>query len=193
MAPKKPKIQSMEERKKLTAETLKGFGEHIYNQLSKGEFPSVTMASRSTTNIIYDEPTRQYVLGKRLVKRSARNIRHVRPFTQLIWAASFSNELCKTGKTSTLRDVYYSAQAFDINFADQQESDNIVTDIETVLGLAREDFHIFPEERRMRLQGPPPVDTVPSLAIRPSTGSGRTANLLSFKAPMSVRGEPVEP
>jgi len=137
----------MIKRRELTLGTLRGFGEHVYGQLVKGEFPSVSIPSRSTANIIYDEASRQYVLGKRSTKRSARNIRHIRPFTQLVWTASFSHDLCRTGKTSTLRDVYYSSQAFDINFADQQESDNIITDLEAVFGLAREDFNIFPEER----------------------------------------------
>ena len=50
-------------------------------------------------------------------------------------------------KTSTLRDVYYSAQAYEMTFTDQQESNNIITDLETVTGFSREDFHIFPEER----------------------------------------------
>ena len=147
MAHKKTNPQSMKERKELTLDTLKGFGAHIYSQLVKEEFPSLSIPSRSTTNILYDESSRQYVLGKNNVKRSARNIRHIRPFTQLVWTASFSNELCRTSKTSTLRDVFYSAQAFDVNFANQQESDNIITDIEAILGLAREDFNIFPEER----------------------------------------------
>lgn len=144
---KKLNPQSMIERKKLTQETLKTFGESLYEQLAKADFPSVTMASRSTSNILYDDISKQYVLGERFVRRSSRNIRHIRPFTQLVWAADFSNDLCKIAKTSTLRDVYYSAQAFDVNFTDQQESDNIITDLETVLGLAREDFNIFPEER----------------------------------------------
>jgi DNA topoisomerase-6 subunit A len=61
--------------------------------------------------------------------------------------ASYVNTLCKTNKTSTLRDVYYSAQAFEVNFKDQRESDNIITDLETVLEFSREDFHVFPEER----------------------------------------------
>ena len=147
MVRRKLKPQSMRKKKEFTIETLKGFGEHVYDQLIKEEFPFINMASRSTTNIIYNEASRQYILGERLVKRSARNIRHLRPFTQFVWAASFSSELCRTGKTSTLRDVYYSAQAFDINFNNQQESDNIITDIETAMGLAREDFNIFPEER----------------------------------------------
>ena len=34
-----------------------------------------------------------------------------------------------------------------MTFNDQQESNNIITDLETLTGFAREDFHIFPEER----------------------------------------------
>ncbi len=59
----------------------------------------------------------------------------------------FSNELTTQRKTSTLRDVYYSAQAYEMTFTDQQESNNIITDLETLTGFAREDFNIFPEER----------------------------------------------
>lgn len=105
------------------------------------------MPSRSTANIRYDEKLRQYVLGEKTVRRTSRNIRHIRPFTQLVWTADFAYGLKSSGKTSTLRDVFYSAQAFDVNFADQQESDNIITDLETVLAMAREDMNIFPEER----------------------------------------------
>ena len=87
---------------------------------------------------------RQYILGDHYVKRSARNISHIRPLTQLTWTGSFVDELAREGKTSTLRDVFYSAQAYEMSFADQAESDDIITDLETVLGHAREDFNVFP-------------------------------------------------
>lgn len=34
-----------------------------------------------------------------------------------------------------------------MSFTDQAESDDIITDLETILGYAREDFNVFPEER----------------------------------------------
>src|SRR4030043_1314913 len=126
---------------------LKKLGTQIYDQLDSGVFPTVTMPSRSTENIHDDPVLRQYVLGEKSVTRSARNIRHVKPFTQLAWAAMFSNELTSHRKTSTLRDVYYSAQAYNMTFRDQQESNNIITDLETATSYSREDFNIFPEER----------------------------------------------
>src|SRR5437773_6829669 len=94
-----------------------------------------------------DDKTRQYILGKRSVKRSARNVRHIRPFTQLLWTALFTDELTAQNKTSTLRDVFYSAQAYEMDFQDQQESDNLITDLETEKGFSREDFNVFPEAR----------------------------------------------
>jgi DNA topoisomerase-6 subunit A len=135
------------ERKKEVLASLENLGLKTYDQLDRGYFPSVEMPSRSTENIYYDPQVRQYILGDRKVRRNARNVRHIRPFTQLVWTALFSRELTSQRKTSTLRDVYYSAQAYEMKFKDQQESNNIITDLETVLGLSREDFNIFPEER----------------------------------------------
>jgi len=135
------------ERKKEVVTALENFGLNLYEQLEKGIFPSIKMPSRSIENIYYSPELRQYVLGERTVHRSARNIRHIRPFTQLVWTAFFAHELAKHRKTSTLRDVYYSAQAYDVAFKDQPESNNIITDLETVAGFAREDFNVFPEER----------------------------------------------
>lgn len=132
MAQKKAKII---ERKNEVISGLRTFGTQIYNQLDQGVFPSINMPSRSTENINYDPTLRQYILGEKSVSRSARNIRHIKPFTQLAWAAMFSNELTSQRKTSTLRDVYYSAQAYEMTFTDQQESNNIITDLETLTGF----------------------------------------------------------
>jgi DNA topoisomerase-6 subunit A len=145
---KKKKIESSAaERKKEVLTGLRNFGATLYNQMEKGAFPWIKMPSRSIDNIFYSPEFRQYVLGEKTVRRSARNIRHIRPFSQLVWAAYFAQELVRHRKTSTLRDVYYSAQAYDIPFKDQPESNSILTDLETVAGFSREECNVFPEER----------------------------------------------
>lgn len=143
---KKAKVSAIEKRKEVLA-SFENLGLRLYEQMKRGEFPWITMPSRSIDNIFYSEEHRQFILGDRKVRRTARNIRHIRPFTQLVWAAYFAHELTAQQKTSTLRDVYYSAQAYDIPFKDQPESNSIITDLETVVGFSREDFKIFPEER----------------------------------------------
>jgi len=146
MRKKQTRISALE-RKKEVITNLANFGSTLYEQMDSGTFPWIKMPSRSIENIYYNPELRQYVLGDKSVRRSARNIRHIRPFTQLVWAAYFADELSQQRKTSTLRDVYYSAQAYDIAFKDQAESNNVITDLETVANFAREDFSVFPEER----------------------------------------------
>jgi DNA topoisomerase-6 subunit A len=143
----KGNTKTFRERKKEVLSRLQGLGSNIYNQLSGGRFPTVNMPSRSTTNIVYDPDVRQYVLGERTVKRSAGNIRHLRPLTQLVWVGNITHKLAEEGKTSTLRDVYYMAQAYDVEFKNQQESDNAITELETVITHPRENFNLYPEER----------------------------------------------
>lgn len=131
-----------------TIRDLQTLGDNIYSQLEDREFPSIILQSRSIDNIVYEPKTRQYILGDKRINRSTRNIRHLRPFAQLVWTAWFAKELLKLRKTSTLREVYYSARGQrDIEFKDQDESDNIITDLETALKAPREDFHFFSEER----------------------------------------------
>lgn len=145
---KKGEIKSSAtERRNDVLASLKGLGERLYGQMEKGAFPWIEMPSRSTENIFYSPDLRQYVLGERAVRRSARSISHIRPFTQLVWTAYFAQQLTQQKRTSTLRDVYYSAQAYDISFKDQQESDKIITDLETIARFSRESFNVFPEER----------------------------------------------
>lgn len=137
----------MKIKKSEVLKSLQDLGKNIYNQLIAGEFPWVEMPSRSTRNIMYDKELRQYVLGDKKIRRTSRNIRHIRPFTQLIWLADIVHQLIEMGKTSTLRDIYYMAQAYGVDFTDQPESDDIVTDLESLILYAREDFNVFPEER----------------------------------------------
>ncbi len=142
------RISEAEKQRLAVENRLQQLGNLIYNQIQNNEFPWIMMQSRSTDNILYDPDLRQYILGERKIRRHSRNIRHIRPFTQLVWTAWFAKELVNLRKTSTLREVYYSARGQrDIEFSGQQESDNIITDLEVALNRPREDFNIFPEER----------------------------------------------
>ena len=139
--------RSAKARKEKVKRLLEALGKRIYDDLDNQRFPEVLIPSRSVSNIVYDDNLRQYILGNNKIKRTTKNMRHLRSFTQLIWLAFFVDKLVNEGKTSTLRDIYYSSQAFNMDFEDQPESDHIITDLEALLSLAREDFNIYPEER----------------------------------------------
>ncbi len=135
------------EKQKMLLSSFEGIGETIYKDLDQGQFPKLNVPTRSVKNIIYDHDLRQYTLGNSSSVRSSRNTSQLRSFTQLMWLAFFANRLTHEKKSSTLRDVYYSSQAFAIDFKNQSESDGIIVDLEAVISRPREDFHIFPEER----------------------------------------------
>lgn len=143
----KSKQRTAEAKRDTLLSLLEKQGSSIYQQLDQGKFPQFVIPSRSVSNIVYDKKLRQYILGNTSSIRSSRNMSQLRSYTQLTWLAFFVNRLVKEGKSSTLRDIYYSSQAFNIDFEDQPESDNIIVDLEAVLSRPREDFHIFPEER----------------------------------------------
>ena len=138
---------SQTSRKEELKTVLKEMGKRVYSDLDQKKFPQVSLPSRSVRNIVYDKALKQYILGQNTVTRYAGNIKHIRPFAQLLWLAYFANKLVSESKTSTLRDIYYSSQAFDIDFVDQPESDEIITDLEAVISRPREHFNIYPEER----------------------------------------------
>ena len=143
----KARSKKADDKQKNILEMLKSHGAKIYEDLDNGQFPKFSIPSRSVSNIVYDKQLRQYILGNNAALRSSRNSAQLRSFTQLMWLAFFANRLTNERKSSTLRDVYYSSQAFAVEFEDQSESDNIIVDLEAVTSRAREDFHIFPEER----------------------------------------------
>jgi DNA topoisomerase VI subunit A len=169
-ATKKQSTSTVETRQAVVQGLLKDLGGSVYNDLDSGRFPSLTLASRSVRNIVYDKKLQQFILGATTVKKSSGNIKHIRPFTQLVWLAYFAKKLVDEKRTSTLRDVFYSAQAFNVEFQDQAESDELITDLEVLMAMAREGMNIYPEERSAIFGNMTIEYTVPGY-------EGRTADL----------------
>ncbi|MEM0441211.1 MAG: DNA topoisomerase IV subunit A [Candidatus Caldarchaeum sp.] len=138
---------SQKEYKSEILERIRRFAQSVVEALEKKTFPEVSIPARTTSNIEYNPELRQYVLGDKKIIRTARNITHLRPLAQLCWMAMFASQLIQTRKTSTLRDAFYNALGYEVDFEDQQESDEAVTELETILQIVREDFNIYPEER----------------------------------------------
>ena len=127
-------------------ETLVSLGKKINRAIWEKRFPVLEIPDRRTSNIVFDENSNHYVLGTVRNIRDSSNVKHVKRFAQLTWVASFAKELLQASRTSSLRDLYYSSEAFGVGFSDQSESDRIVTDLECLTGLPRENFGIYPEE-----------------------------------------------
>ena len=133
-------------KKEAVLKRIKELAEEVYRAIEEGSFPEVVIPDRGLSNVVFDGSRGEVILGNKRIRRTARVISHLRPLTQLLWMAYFSKELLESGRTSTLRDVFYSSQAFNVNFKDQEESNEIISDLESLLGFPRGDLNILPEE-----------------------------------------------
>ncbi|HEY4672717.1 MAG TPA: hypothetical protein VIH03_00975, partial [Nitrososphaerales archaeon] len=79
----KSKKETTKLRKQKVKDLLTGLGTKVYRDLDNSVFPEVSIPSRSVSNIVYDKKLRQYILGSAAISRSAKNMRHLRSFTQL--------------------------------------------------------------------------------------------------------------
>ena len=133
-------------RRDLAVNKLQSLGDKIIEDVNARHVPSIQVPSRGTSNIVYDDDKRYYVLGDRFGQRSLGNVKQIKKIGQMVYMANFCKGLVQTGKTATLREMYYVSEGWDIDFGDQQESNIVGEDLEVTLGISREDLGLMPEE-----------------------------------------------
>ena len=62
-------------RKELAVNKLKSLGERILEDVNQNNVPAIKVPSRGTSNIVYDDQKRYYVLGDRYGQRSLGNVK----------------------------------------------------------------------------------------------------------------------
>ena len=133
-------------RKDIAINKLKSLGDRIIEDVNQNAIPAVKIPSRGTSNLVYDEDKRYYILGDRYGQRSLGNVKQINKIAQMVYMANFCKDLVRRGKTATLREMYYVSEGWDVDFGDQQESNIVGEDLEVSLGMTREDLGLMPEE-----------------------------------------------
>ena len=124
-------------RREIAINKLKSLGDMILEDVQAGKIPKIKVPSRGTSNIIYDENRRHYVLGDRYGTRSLGNVKQIKKIGQMLYTANFCKDLVARQKTATLRELYYISEGWEVDFADQQESNIVGEDLEVTLGMTR--------------------------------------------------------
>lgn len=136
---------------------LMQLGEHLFDQLLDGKVPEADVRSRTKSNIEYDEEKDVWVLGDKTTTRSANSVGGAKKLLKFAYVVEFLNNQLNEGRSSTLRELYYLSESFDnehAQFSSQDESNTIIEDLEVMLGVGREDFHMRPEESGATIIGP---------------------------------------
>ena len=129
----------------------------FYDQFAGGEVPEMTLPTRTKSNIEYDEESGVWVYGDRTSTRSANSVRGARKLLKATYTIDFLARQLEEGRSSTLRELYYLSESWDAEeaaFSDQDESNQLIEDLEIVSEVTREDFHMRPEESGATLMGP---------------------------------------
>ncbi|MCT9097216.1 DNA topoisomerase IV subunit A [Haloarchaeobius sp. HME9146] len=129
----------------------------FYDQFEGGQIPTMTLPTRTKSNIIYDEDKNVWVYGDRTSSRSANSVRGARKLLKAVYTIDFLAQQLDEDRSSTLRELYYLSESWDneeAQFNGQDESNKLVEDLEIVSEVKREDFHMRPEESGATLIGP---------------------------------------
>lgn len=131
---------------------LEELGNKVWQDLERGENPSIEIPIRSLSNVVYDQKTRMLMLGEKTAKRYFFNIAHAKKFMQTFLVAAFCKELIDQNLHTSLRDLFYALKrtlpnSQENTFNEQNESDPIVVDLEVTLDVLREQLHLNADVR----------------------------------------------
>jgi len=138
-------------------EQLMDLAEQFYDQFEEGDVPRMNVPTRTKTNIEYDEEMNVWVYGDKTSTRTAKTVRGAQKLLKAAYTVEFLVQQLDEDRSSTLRELYYLSESWDLDeaqFAGQDESNSLVEDLEIVSGATREDFHMRPEESGATIMGP---------------------------------------
>jgi DNA topoisomerase-6 subunit A len=135
-------------------EALYAIAEQVYDQLDKGQIPSMKIPVRTKSNIRFNRRANVWQYGKSMGIRSAKKKRGAFMLLRTMYMLDFIKEMIEQEKSSTLRELYYISEAWEeAKFHAQEESNKLAEDLEIVTSCMREDFKLRPEEDGARVIG----------------------------------------
>jgi len=128
--------------------------EKVYTDLQQSEIPYLNLPTRTKTNIQFDEKYSVWKYGKNTTERSAKSLDGAYMMLRTMYMVDFIKDMIKANKSSTLREMYYISEGWDLaKFHSQPESDSLAEDLEVITSCMREDFKLRPEEDGARVIG----------------------------------------
>jgi DNA topoisomerase-6 subunit A len=138
-------------------ERLIDLAAQFYDQFALGDIPHMEVPTRTKSNIEYDPEKKVWVYGDRKSTRTANTVGGAQKLLKAVYTIDFLAQQLEEDRSSTLRELYYLSESWDnenAQFNSQDESNQLVEDLEIVSEVTREDFHMRPEESGATVIGP---------------------------------------
>jgi DNA topoisomerase-6 subunit A len=161
---------------KKTAQKIEKLADVVLKTVKGGKNPFLEIPIRSLANVKFNEKRRLIELGSQRQKRYFFNVSMAKKFMQTFLVSDACKELIDSGKTTSIRDLYYITKhsigdTKQNTFEEQEESDPVIEDLEVALDALREELHLF-ASRKGSMVGPITIrDTGDTIDLR-RMGSG---------------------
>src|SRR5512138_1355358 len=137
---------------KKTAAKIEKLAESVVRSVKGGKNPFVEIPIRSLANVRFNEKKRLVELGSERQKRYFFNVSMAKKFMQTFLVSGACKELIDSGKTTSIRDLYYITKhtigdTKQNTFEEQEESDPIIEDLEVTVDALREELHLFADPK----------------------------------------------
>jgi DNA topoisomerase-6 subunit A len=125
----------------------------VRGKINRKDKPEMKLPIRSLSNVRYRPKVGHFqLMGKNKVRTLTVNT--VKTFAQTLKMLAMSKGLVETERHSTKREAYYQAYNWgEAAFADQNESDTVMDDVEAMLSVNREQMHFRADEHGGEVAG----------------------------------------
>ena len=177
---------------KETVAKIEKLADSVLRSVKEGRNPFLDIPVRSLANVSWSERRRLIELGSQKQKRYFFNVSMAKKFMQSFLVSDACKELIDSGKTTSIRDLYYITKhsigdTRQNTFEDQSESDPIIEDLEVTLDALREELHLFAARKGSRVGPVTITDSGDTIDLR-RMGSGGWAvpsiveeNVITFR------------
>src|SRR5690606_26141401 len=107
MATKKSAKPRREDRAKKTIAKIEKLGRDTIRSVSRENNPAIEIPIRALSNVSFNEDRRLIELGDRKQSREFFNVGMAKKFMQTFLVAGACKELLESGKTTSIRDLFY--------------------------------------------------------------------------------------
>ena len=133
---------------------LRAIAEEIYDSIDGVQIPKMSLPSRTKKNIVFNKQHHVWKYGRAKTQRTAKDLNGAHTLLRTLYMIEFIGDMIRQAKSSTLREMYYISEGWDLaKFSAQEESNRLAEDLEIVTMAMREDFKLRPEEDGARILG----------------------------------------
>ena len=152
MATKRSLAKAHAERAKKTLGKIEALAQETIRQVKREDNPGLELPIRALSNVAFSEKHHLIELGDKVQTREFFNVSMAKKFMQTFLVAGACKDLLESGKTTSIRDLFYmtkhTIKGYKENtFDDQVESDPIIEDLEVGLDALREELHLFANKK----------------------------------------------